>query len=259
MRASRPGTAQVAPRPSTCRLAEQAALVALAGEADRRQADQPQAAATLALLHARGDEALDELQGRLRPLVEVAARQQRPAYRFADQPRAVRQAGGAQQVAQQQVTRIAAGEGFAGGQFDQQGAGARLQQLQGEARRRGLDRRRLGRGLFDRRDRLGFLRRRGARLRQADRDPPAFHGRGGSHARRAGRRLGLRDAGLRRIDRGARTHRHRRLFPGRGLQQLRPRGCGERQRLAGQPTGYLHRAQEGAATLFFDQISGTGN
>ncbi|MBW6226655.1 hypothetical protein KZ860_30710, partial [Pseudomonas aeruginosa] len=73
------------------------------------------------------------------------------------------------------------------------------------------------------------------------------------------RRLGLRDAGLRRIDRGARTHRHRRLFPGRGLQQLRPRGCGERQRLAGQPTGYLHRAQEGAATLFFDQISGTGN
>ena len=99
----------------------------------------------------------------------------------------------------------------------------------------------------------------GRRLRQADQGSPAFHGRGGSHARCAGRRLGLRDAGLRRIDRGARTHRHRRLFPGQGLQQLRPRGCGERQRLAGQPTGYLHRAQEGAATLFFDQISGTGN
>ena len=154
MRASRPGTAQVAPRPSTC-------------SSRNRLPSSPSPAKRIAGRPTNHRQRLRSLSPCARR--RSSGRTPGPPAAWSRLPRASsgqrtgspisRGLSGrpaAQQVAQQQVTRIAAGEGFAGGQFDQQGAGARLQQLQGEARRRGLDRRRLGRGLFDRRDRLGF-------------------------------------------------------------------------------------------------------
>ena len=109
--ALRPGDAQA----FDLQLAQQGGFIAFAGEAHGRHADQPQASARGALLQPRGDEALDEFAGGLRALVHVAAGEQRPAYRLAHQLRAVRQAGGAQQVLEQQIGRVAAGQRFAGG------------------------------------------------------------------------------------------------------------------------------------------------
>ncbi len=128
---SRPGKAQQAPRPSICSSRLKLVLIAFASKANGGQANQPKAGAGL-LFQTRSHEALHELQRRLRPLIQVAAHQQRPAHRLAKQLRAVRQTGSAQQILEQDVGRIAALERLAGGQFHQQGAIAGTQQLQGK-------------------------------------------------------------------------------------------------------------------------------
>ena len=177
-----------------------------AGKAQRWQTDQPDAGRSLFLLLNTGhDIALNELAGGLWSLIEIATRQQRPAHRLTEQLRRIRQAGGAQQILEQQVGRVAALERFAGRQLDQQQAITGAVQLQGETRHRQFHRSGLSRllHLTDWRHRRFCPRRLDLHSRLTGRRRGRLsHPRSGRdcrHRLRNGNRLGrqrLRELGL---------------------------------------------------------------